>query len=440
MNKGLLIGSLLAANIATGFAQYAPLNRAVEAMAIGREDAVMGNARYEAMGGAMSAFGGNSSAIKDNPAGLGVYRKWDIAFSPDFHINNDGDLDLKVNNFGFIINFGNSGRTNGYVTSSLGIAYNRLRSFERFDYTTGTLSPNNPKDKSQWYDNEYSEDNGSHSWDFSYGLNISNFAYIGAGLCLSNINYSMTSIFSSSIDNSYTGVDIWGSGVSLKVGAILKPTDAMRISLAFQSPTWYDIERDVYWDEDRPRTDSYDYTTPIKLDAGLGFVIGKKALIGIDYTMQNFSNMSLSYDEGHKSTKVEKEFDEIFKNQHTLRVGTEIQMGKGFAGRLGYAFQTSPTEDLSKKKIEAYNEKIDNGDYKSGEGLYSIIMPKETQYVSAGFGYQGKVFYVDMAYVLKMQKETMYESLLYNTDGDLMKPLNQTSNFHNITATIGFRF
>jgi len=35
---------------------------------------IAGTARYMSMGGAMGAVGGDASAIKDNPAGLGIYR------------------------------------------------------------------------------------------------------------------------------------------------------------------------------------------------------------------------------------------------------------------------------------------------------------------------------------------------------------------------------
>ena len=39
------------------------------------EREVSGTARYVGMGGAMTAVGGDPSAVRDNPAGLGVYRR-----------------------------------------------------------------------------------------------------------------------------------------------------------------------------------------------------------------------------------------------------------------------------------------------------------------------------------------------------------------------------
>ena len=45
------------------------------------EREVSGTARYVGMGGAMTAVGGDPSAVKDNPAGLGVYRRMEVAVS-----------------------------------------------------------------------------------------------------------------------------------------------------------------------------------------------------------------------------------------------------------------------------------------------------------------------------------------------------------------------
>ena len=40
---------------------------------------ISGTARYSAMGGAFGALGADASAIKDNPAGLGIYRSSELS-------------------------------------------------------------------------------------------------------------------------------------------------------------------------------------------------------------------------------------------------------------------------------------------------------------------------------------------------------------------------
>ena len=47
------------------------------------ERQIMGTARYVGMGGAMTAIGGDPSAVVDNPAGLGLYRRGEIALTLD---------------------------------------------------------------------------------------------------------------------------------------------------------------------------------------------------------------------------------------------------------------------------------------------------------------------------------------------------------------------
>ena len=56
-----------------------------------------GTARYVGMGGAMNALGADISTMQSNPAGIGLYRKGDCAFSLS---NNTGDESRKFLNKG----------------------------------------------------------------------------------------------------------------------------------------------------------------------------------------------------------------------------------------------------------------------------------------------------------------------------------------------------
>ena len=46
-----------------------------------------GTARSRALGGAVTAMGGDLSAAYVNPAGLGLYRTSEVLFSPSFNFN-----------------------------------------------------------------------------------------------------------------------------------------------------------------------------------------------------------------------------------------------------------------------------------------------------------------------------------------------------------------
>lgn len=74
MKKNILV-ALLAAASTLAFAQTE-----YDALKLTQTE-LSGSARYMAMGGAFGALGGDATALKDNPAGLGVYRSSEIALS-----------------------------------------------------------------------------------------------------------------------------------------------------------------------------------------------------------------------------------------------------------------------------------------------------------------------------------------------------------------------
>jgi hypothetical protein len=94
-----------------------------------------GTARYMSMGGAFTALGGDLTAVTQNPAGIGVYRRSEIGVSLDLNFNNsksDGvgfnKTKFACNNFGYI---GTVKLKGAMETFSFGASYNRLNQFSR---------------------------------------------------------------------------------------------------------------------------------------------------------------------------------------------------------------------------------------------------------------------------------------------------------------------
>ncbi len=81
MTKKRNILVLLALSIAVLFADAQDFERL-------SERTIMGTARYVGMGGAMTAIGGDPSSVKDNPAGLGLYRRSEVMFTIDCTVDN----------------------------------------------------------------------------------------------------------------------------------------------------------------------------------------------------------------------------------------------------------------------------------------------------------------------------------------------------------------
>lgn len=106
---------------------------------------INGTARYMGMAGAFGALGGDASAIKDNPAGLGIYRKSELVGSMNVMMQNStsnwnekkayGDLYKSgFNNFSLVFassTWGGENKTTGLVNSNWSFGYNRLKSFDR---------------------------------------------------------------------------------------------------------------------------------------------------------------------------------------------------------------------------------------------------------------------------------------------------------------------
>jgi long-subunit fatty acid transport protein len=116
---------------------------------------ITGTARYMGMAGAFGALGGDASAIKDNPAALGVYRTSEIVGTANFSIQNGtsiwGDVKTKFedpfrvgfNNFGFVIaskTWRLENDTKGLLYSNWSFGYNRLKSLNRNVSVSGGLS------------------------------------------------------------------------------------------------------------------------------------------------------------------------------------------------------------------------------------------------------------------------------------------------------------
>lgn len=117
-----------------------------------------GTARFIGAGGAFTGLGGDFSSISQNPAGLGVFRKSEFFFTPEFDLNStssrffendfsEGKLNFNVNGFGFVFNKDHySGRstkrTNGWVATNFAFGYNRIANFNnRFEFSG--INPNN---------------------------------------------------------------------------------------------------------------------------------------------------------------------------------------------------------------------------------------------------------------------------------------------------------
>ena len=136
MKKNILV-ALLAAASTLAFAQTE-----YDALKLTQTE-LSGSARYMAMGGAFGALGGDATALKDNPAGLGVYRSSEIAVTLNSMIQNTTSTwnstqsteDLyktKLNSFSYVMTMPRwEEKSSGLLSSNFSFTFNRLQNFNR---------------------------------------------------------------------------------------------------------------------------------------------------------------------------------------------------------------------------------------------------------------------------------------------------------------------
>ena len=105
---------------------------------------IMGTARYVGMSGAMTAVGGDPSAVADNPAALGVYRHMEVGLTFDMQIDRTWQVPgnntlssanrFTVNQASWVFTFGDDRYTEGLIYSNLMLSYRCIRSFNRGYY------------------------------------------------------------------------------------------------------------------------------------------------------------------------------------------------------------------------------------------------------------------------------------------------------------------
>ncbi len=167
---------------------------------------IMGTARYTGVAGAFGALGGDASAIKDNPAGLGVFRKSELTATADILIQNvnsrwngstgyDDLFKYGFNNFSYVIALPTWRSESGYeglMSSNFAFSYNKIKNFNRSLAIRSNAAASSMTDyMAQFTNRNY----GYYTNDLSsYYLNPDNYPMDGAKNPYENIKIPWISI------------------------------------------------------------------------------------------------------------------------------------------------------------------------------------------------------------------------------------------------------
>ena len=394
----------------------------------------------------------------------------------------DTDYNLNVNNIGLVSSFKLNDTDTRFVNINLGIGYNNLNDFNKNVRMEGTNNKNSIMNYfvNNANDNLWSEAYEGLAWDtyllnqdtltneywsqvtdeqainpekysllqrkvlqtegnigeytFTVGANFAHKLYLGAGINIQRINYNEYSTHYEIEPNNTTILDfhslefkenteIRGTGVNLKLGAIYKPVEYLKLGLAVHLPTFYNIEERFYnsMNSSFDNGDSYSYKsenssyayslqTPIRAIGSIAFQLKKIGLFSIEYEYVDYSSIKLSKGEdGYMFYGENDIIKKSFNNVNNIRIGGETRFGPMYL-RGGYAYYGNPTS-LSDETVKTHRNSY-----------------------SAGLGYRENHFFIDFAAIHTVYKDEIF---LYLDNPDAS---NNTYERNRFIITCGLKF
>jgi long-subunit fatty acid transport protein len=275
---------------------------------------------------------------------------------------------------------------------------------------------------------------------FSYGANFENKFFIGGMLGLSSVSFFQNKRFGEEFFDEI-GVRalnyfinendrINGFGLNLGLGIIFKPVDALNLGINFQSPTWYNINRqldadirgdffDINGNLEFTETafsniivNSSNLNTPLRLSGGATFFIGKNGFITADIDYLDYSKSRLNSRDFNASAD-NQQIRSLYGQTLNYRVGAEFRYDI-WRFRGGYGFY--------------------------GDPFINSTFDRSMQQFSGGFGTRLKTFYADFA-LSASYFDQLYNSFPIILNGQNFGPFTEIRN--NITTgtlTFGFNF
>ncbi|WP_417013940.1 OmpP1/FadL family transporter [Alistipes sp.] len=311
-----------------------------------------------------------------------------------------------------------------------------------------------------------------NEFTLSAGANLNNIVYIGATIGIQSVHKSTGVYYGEDyrydngpaansagelLETQLDYADLYqksvldGSGVNFKLGVIVRPTEHLRIGLAFHTPTYYSLERRYYGDittqlynnttkdteinqdgtpsQDDMGGNSWCFTSPARLLLGISYTFGNFGLVSVDYERDWYNGIRVKntpegfepYPEEYKA-----EFKHAFRGTNTIRAGVEFKPLPRMALRVGAGYTDSMLKDKA--------------------SYYDAPLTYETRYITAGVGFNvSRHVTLDLAYQHVTDKQSAYR-LFYSLDratGDFFTTtglFDTESKRNNVAMSLVFRF
>jgi len=253
----------------------------------------------------------------------------------------------------------------------------------------------------------------------STAANFDDILYLGVTLGIPYLRYNKEAVYGEyDVADTIDTFDSWtltenlkttGWGINLKVGAIVRPVDFLRIGVAFHTPTYYFSMKDTWstitkssvygysegsWVNQSILSDigeyKYHLTTPLRAIGSLAFVIKDIGFISGEYEYAGYNQAKFGAKDYNFDTE-NQDIKNAYKGVSIIRAGTEWRISN-VSLRAGYTLYGSP--------------------YKNG------LNDGKRQSFSGGIGYRGSNFAIDFAYVRSVMNEDYYLYSYSNTTLD----------------------
>lgn len=468
-----------------------------------------GSARILGLGGSQTALGGDYSSALSNPAGLGMFNRSEFTFSlgladPKTSANymgthqEDNRAVFNIPGISYVWHLP-SRNDESYYGGSLGISLSRVNDFNRQTLYNGNNQDNsiidyfieqsNGETTDQFFEPEFSNYNtpaalayfnyligprsildppgaedeyftdatypyqqeeiqikgASNQWSFSYGGNVRDKFFFGAGIGITSLNYKSRKIFTEDFGGDTVvlqnlqlieNLNIQGTGFNATVGAIVRPVNFFQIGLSYTTPTYYGLTEtydasmssrwnsfDYYGDgtkiltdnsDDPEKTDlttsDYNLTVPMRLRAGVAF-ISEYGFLTADVEMTNPSRAKYRTKDSSLSFNSENaDIKGAYQPVINYQIGAEFRHDI-FRARAGYGVQANTFRE---------NTNADN----------------TISSISGGLGIRLKTFYVDLALIHGASKEFQYQPYTFaDGSGPVVDLKNKTTRG---VITVGF--
>ena len=300
---------------------------------------------------------------------------------------------------------------------------------------------------------------GINEYVLTLGGNYREKLLLGVTIGLPVLNFTYSSTYSETIDPSNTtnpdnftsfsygkSVSVSGNGINMKLGAIYKINDRVRVGLALHTPTYYSLTETytpaissivdgsgtLITTNDFPIGSQFDYhlTTPWKGVLSGTYFFGSKGFVTADYEYVNYSSMHFAYPDGYddatgmsfqqEESAINQQIKDTYKGASNLRVGGELVLGKITMLRAGVGYYGN-----------AYQGSVNNSQ--------RIDM-------SVGAGWHFYHFYTDIALVHSMYKYTEqpytidYSGVVSSNTGAAAPQATVNYQLNSLVWTLGFKF